>query len=493
MEKRTWIAVALLVAVGAAVAVAKTRKNPHARDLGKPGGAAAGAPAALDTSAVDELDIVDAQKPAVTLKKQGDAWRVTAPVDDAADQAAIDQALKTLSEVTWKTVIAESADSHDKLQVKDDQVVKVAAKKAGQPLLTLWIGKTGKVRVNGEARVWDVGKLNRFAFIKDTKLWRKRELLRLEKKDVTRIEIVTQAPGTAGKPPVTQTLAITHAQEQPPAPTLPANPGAPPPPPPPAKDTFAIAAGAELVGGGLDENLANQVLSSLARLDIADFADDAKPESTGLAAPRAVITVIKADGSRQAVELGDEKDGLVYARIAGTPRIFKLQKGVADNFARRPAEWRDKTIVSIEGKDVARVSVDVAGDKPEKLVFERDGDTWKATTPKDLPDFEPNKAQGLAAGFAHLRAAGIAQLSPEDAKAAFAKPQGSITIARKDGSSITLVVGAQAKGADQQVYVQVKGKPEIFLVAEYNAKRWLAGAADYKKAGPPPPHAELQE
>src|SRR5258705_10920928 len=103
---------------------------------------------------------------------------MTEPAADAADAPSVEQALKTLTELEWKEVIAESKDSYERLQIRDQDVILVTPMKAGKPLETLAIGKSGQVRVGDAPQVWSVAKMNRFAFEKDAKMWRKREIVR---------------------------------------------------------------------------------------------------------------------------------------------------------------------------------------------------------------------------------------------------------------------------------------------------------------------------
>jgi hypothetical protein len=476
-QKRTILALVLLAGAAAAVAVVRTRKNPHAKDFAKPGQSVAGAPAALKSDEVDELEISDAGKPKTVLKKQAGAWRVSEPVDDDADGKGVEQALKTLAELTWKGVVAEAPASHATLEIGDADVVKVVAKKAGQPLLELWIGKTGKVRVGGEARVWDVAKMNRFAFARETRLWRKREVFRFESKDVKQLEVEWQnaaGPGGAAAP---GKLVIERSETSPPPPP-PAPEGQLPPPMPPPTVTWTVKEGQALIGGALDETVAEGVLASLSRLDVADFADGQTAEAAGLSNPRAIVSAGLGSGERKRLEIGDTSGDDVFVRVSGETRVFKLRKSAAENLARSPVQWRDKTMVDVAAADLTKIEVKRSGTGGEHLVFERKADaSWTVVVPKDLTDVDSGRVEGLAQGFAKLTAQKLAELDGAAQKAAFAAPQATLTLAKKGGPPIVLTVGTSKDGL---THVKVEGKAEIFLVPDVTASRWLSPGAEYK-------------
>jgi hypothetical protein len=478
MQKRTIVAIVLLVAAAAVMAVVKTRSNPHRRELPRSGQSAAGAPAPLAVAEVDAIEIEEAGKPRVALAKQDGAWRVVAPVADAADEKNVEQALKTLGEITWKNVVAESKDSHEKLQVRDGDVTKVTVKKGETVLLALWVGKTNKVRVAGEDKVWDVGRLNRFALSRDLKLWRRREVFRFEKKDLQALRVELRQESGAW-----HTLVVGHAEEQPPPPP-PAPEGQLPPPLPPAKDVWTVQEGQALVGGALDESVASGVTAALSRLDVAEFADDVTPAAAGLDNPRARLTAVLASGDKKVLEIGGPAtDTDTYVRVAGESRVFRLRKSATDNMTRPLLQWRDKTVVAVDGKDVARIEVAARrGELDERLVLERvDDKTWKIVEPRAQSELDSGKAQGLAGSFARVRAQSIADLAPADAKAAFAKPAATITLVKKDGAKVVLTVGTMK---DTSYHVKVSTRPEVFLLPDVTVKRWMAGPDDYKPPAP---------
>ena len=468
-KTRTIVAVGVFVVALVAVVISRSHKDPHLRAEGAAGKSPPGAPAKLVVASVDELQIAAPGKPKVTLKKDGATWKMTEPAADAADQPSVEQALKTLAELEWKEVIAESKDSYERLQIRDEDVVRVTPVKAGKPLATLAIGKSGNVRVGDAPQVWSVAKLNRFAFDKDAKMWRKREIVRFEKDQVDQIEATVDG----------QQLVVKRVAPPPPA----AAPDGGPPAAPPEPEHYTLRAGQAAVGGALDESVPISILGGLGHLDIAEFADDATPESAGLTAPRAHLEIVLQGGTRKAIDVGKEDGEYAFARVDG--RIFKLRKSAADSLVRPPLQWRDKQLVKLDAKEVTRIDI-VKGS--EHVLLERAGDAWKASEPKDLAEFDPGRAQNEAGAFANLRATQISTLGAKDAKTGLAKPTGVVKVWTKGAAPATTITVGALDG--KAYYLQASGRPEVFTMPDVSVNRWLKTPADFKKVaggdGPPP-------
>src|SRR5262245_37852289 len=107
MKTRTIVAVVFLGLVGAGVVWKLARKDPHVREASQTAQAQAGVPS-LKQAEIDELELTEAKKPAVHLKKDGE-WKLLAPVADRADQKNVEATLQALEKMKLKDVVAESA------------------------------------------------------------------------------------------------------------------------------------------------------------------------------------------------------------------------------------------------------------------------------------------------------------------------------------------------------------------------------------------------
>src|SRR5262249_56011421 len=72
----------------------------------------------------------------------------------------------------------------------------------------------------------------------------------------------------------------------------------------------------------------------------------------------------------------------VYAREAGKPAVFVIGDSVLRDVTRPVAEFRDKTVLAFDQKDVTGLELDLRDDK---IALEQADGKWKLTRPRALP------------------------------------------------------------------------------------------------------------
>jgi hypothetical protein len=153
----------------------------------------------LKTDQIDELELSASEKPKVHLVKKDGAWRVTEPVDAKADENAVTTAITKLTELEVAGVAATLAKNHEKLEVDEKNGTHVVVKGGGKVLLDGFIGayKSGSsmFRQNGQDVVAAVRGSIRFAFTKEVKEWRHRQINEVPADTVQKITFVN-AGGT---------------------------------------------------------------------------------------------------------------------------------------------------------------------------------------------------------------------------------------------------------------------------------------------------------
>lgn len=468
LKNRTVVALGLLVIVAAATVWMKTRKDPHAALLDKP------TPYAVNKADVDEIEIAEPGKPAVQLKKDGAEWKLVQPVADKADPQSVEQAVDALAELKLKDVIAESPESYEKVGMKDDEVVKVTPKKAGKPLATLLLGKTSNVRLDGDKNVWSTSNLKRWALVKEPKAWRDRQVLSFPMDQIDRVEVAY----AAGK--------VTARREAPPAPP-PAADGKTPPPPPPTgggPDKWTLTEGQDLLGGGLDENVPLELSSTLARLSADDVVDSPTADKTGLEAPRATVTVYLKDGKSHTLLVGKDEGQSAYVKLKDGARVWKVQKFESDRIPTSPAQWRDKTVATMEPSQVQKIELTKDGEK-DKIVLDRvDDKTFKATSPASLGELDQMRVQAILRSIQQLKATKVLD---GDAKAnGLDKPYATATLSKKDGKTVKLLVGKENKEKDSETAFMIAGAKDVYAAPGYVVSPFVKTAAELKKQAAPP-------
>jgi hypothetical protein len=129
-----------------------------------------------------------------------------------------------------------------------------------------------------------------------------------------------------------------------------------------------------------DEILAN-VLT--AKIDREIDPNPKTPADFGLDKPAADLTLTLKDGKTMGVELGAKNPtGVwVYAREHGKPGVFVLGESVLRDATRPVADFRDRTVLAFDAKDVTGFEVTTPD---QTLAVERADKGWRMTRPAPL-------------------------------------------------------------------------------------------------------------
>jgi hypothetical protein len=130
-----------------------------------------------------------------------------------------------------------------------------------------------------------------------------------------------------------------------------------------------------------DEILANV---TTAKIDREIDPNPKQPADFGLDKPAADLTLTLKDGKQVGVELGGKNPtGVwVYAREHGKPAVFVLGESVLRDATRPVADFRDRTVLAFEARDVTGFEV---GLPDQTLAVERVDKGWRMTRPTALP------------------------------------------------------------------------------------------------------------
>jgi hypothetical protein len=319
-NNRLLIAIVVLAVLAGAVASTLRSREPEAT-LAKPA-------ASLPKLTQDEITKVELDNPdkklKLTLVKQapaksaapaeaGDAgvepkqpeanWRVSAPLDAQADNAAVESLVEKLAGLEVSGVAATKKESHEKVGVDAAHGIRVKAYNGDKLLLDAYVGasKTSgtMLRKEGDDTVFAVKNSIRYAFDKDLKAFRNRVITELNPDDVKSM-VLTSPKGTFKfeKPEATWQQAKGEK---------------------PIKDFSA--------------NKVQSLASSFARLRASDFAEPgATPATTGLDAPVAKLLLTPKTGEPLTFELGKQAEGGAdsFLRVSGNDVLFRVSKFTSD-------------------------------------------------------------------------------------------------------------------------------------------------------------------
>lgn len=453
LQTRTLAALAFVVVAGAAAWWQLSRPDEHI-ETAPPRGP-------LPEFSAADIDAIDIRSPeegkTVSLAKDGDGWKVTAPVEDRADAAAVDRAIEQLAGARIADrPSATSKESWDKLQVGDGDVLTVTLSSSGTPIATLHIGKTGRfVRIGDAPEVYALRGVSRAMLERGVAQWRDRTVLKFDRDKVATVTAV-DATGKA----VARRSAPSAAAG-----------GDAGPPPSSDSETWTLEEGAPIVGT-FDPAVPKTIVSRLYHLIATDFADGVSKAAAGLDHPALTLTVTLDDGTAHTLLVGGKADDThVYIGRPDSDRVWTLLSSSADSFAKGPVQWRDRTIAKLPAADVAAMDVR-HGDF--RIVARRSGDGWTVAQPKGV-QIDKGKLDSLAGAMASLVGAKIATDVPPRA---FARPVAVARFTDEQGHTIEISLAAKREG-DNLWPVKASTRRDVVLLADYQARRFLVERDTY--------------
>lgn len=453
MNRKTLTALALL-AVLAAVAVVVLRQPEKGQTVGeRPRPVAKLAPGSYDTLTVTK------GASTTSIKKEGDAYKIVAPAAYIADENVAKQAFEAIDKLEFGNIVSDQKAKQPEFEV-DDKGLRVVIKKGELVLAELIVGKSvggnTLVRVPGKDDIWQALGSFRYNLDRDTAGWRDKTISKFTQADAEQVELKTRDHG--------------HA-------TLKKESG----------DKWSVVDSTVKVDK-LDSSVPLGIVSALASWVTNDFADDAKPEVTGLANPANTITVSLKGGKSVSVLIGNKKGSEdYYVKAAAAPQVYLVKRYNTDRIDKNPIDLRDKTVCDLSDTELGEVAV--THDKESYTIVKSENaggtkgakkgakDEWQATKPKNLA-LDPTKVTNIASAFKDWKATGL--VLDQSLKAnGLAKPKAVIVATSKDKKkSCTVKIGDEL--SDKINYAAAVGS-DVFQLPKWTADRILVKLDDLKK------------
>jgi hypothetical protein len=404
----------------------------------------------VDKDAISGIDLVYADRE-IALAKGDKGWRLTKPVDAAADDAAVTSLLGSLAGAeVQKTIDELPADLGPFGLDKPTVTVRLALKSGEVPPIAVGkntaIGGKTYVRKDDEKKLYLTTSSLGFALNKQAKDLRDKQLLAFQDDDVSRVTIAA----ADGK---TTTLARKD------------------------KDSWTVDPG----DYPADLTEVRSYLSSLRATRAVDFPDEAPTDLAkyGLDKPTRTVTVYtgKEGKASQALLLGKETtEGTqkqIYAKTASAPTVYALGDWTVQSLRKDVAALRDKTVLGFDPSRVGTVAL-ARRDGVAVTMTRGGGETWRvesAEKPKDT-------AIARFLDDVHdLRGADIAAEPPGDlARFGLDTPDLRITLSDREGKALGSVLLAKH---DSKYYAMREGGPTVFEVRDYMFTRLDKRLADF--------------
>jgi hypothetical protein len=452
MNRKPLFAIAAFVVLGlvAVFALRQPEKGEAVGDRARP-------LAKLDAASFDTIEVTRAGAK-VTIKKEGDKYKVTQPVAYAADDVAGKAAFEALTSLTLGDLVTENKAKQAEFEVEDGKGIHVVAKseKAGGKaaadfLIGKAVGSGTMVRLAGQDAVWLASGALRGTFDKQPADWRDKsittvtaadaETVTVKAKDGSSVVAKKSAPKAAGG----------------------------------GDDQWELVSSTPKIDK-LDNAVPAGIVSALSSFKTNDFADGAAPAETGLDAPGLTVTLGLKGGKNVTVLVGNKKgEEDYYVKTADAPQVFLVKKYNVERINKRPIEWKDKLLCDVAEADLAEVAVTNGADS---YTLSHASGAWKATKPAKL-EIDPAKTPSLGGGFKDLKASGFAE-DPAPAATGLAKPRATILAKAKKGDACSFKVGSETKDK-QGVYLTSAKSTDVYVAPKWAVDRILVKVDDLKK------------
>jgi hypothetical protein len=270
-----------------------------------------------------------------------DEWK-TSSGDRKADQAAVDAALREITELPQGRIASSRNERLDAYDLDEKKRIHVTAKGTSDEVLAeFYLGKAGDnfsscfVKKTDEDGVRRLDKNLRYVFDKsDREGWRDRTILTVD--DQTKIDgfVVQGADRTVKlvKKPKAAEPADAAKPEQ-----KEGEAASDPSKPPEAKDEWEIV---EPLAGPVESFTADSLKRAVAPLTADSFYEgDKKPAELGLDPPEFTVTVNVAGKEPVVFQIGKDEESKRYVRVPGQDTIYQLSSYRVGAFTKEPKDF----------------------------------------------------------------------------------------------------------------------------------------------------------
>jgi Domain of unknown function (DUF4340) len=388
---------------------------------------------------------VEAKGATTVVVREGDGWRIEAPVKAEAERATVDSLVERLSSLRRKAVVAEKPD---------DAALEGYGLASPRARVTLSVeGGKDETFALGDDNAFDgtafvrttSGSVDlvpgdvKYAVERSTFDLREKRLLPFEEKDLARVEV------TAPK------LAYALARDG---------------------DSWRLDAP---VKEKADEATVQRVLGAVRGLRATDFGPGGGDAARALARPAWKVRLVDAKGGAREVALGAAPDAKgkaggapkeLFARVSGSDEVAKVSAGSEKDLEQDLFALREKKVLHFDRDAVARLVIERGAEKIE-LTREPAGDAgppeaWKLVAPRAAPA-SAGKIPSLLWTLSTLQAKAFADESGSKLAAyGLDHPALTVTMSGADGKALDrLLVSAERGG---KTYAKAASAPRIVEV-----------------------------
>ncbi len=387
--------------------------------------------ASVTADKIDELKIKSSSGDVTTLKKTGDAWQITDPIQAKADSAEVSSITSNLSTVESQRVVEENPAGLKDFGL-DPPRVDVAFKASGdKDYRHLLVGdKTATsvdmyAKTGTDKRVILIPAFTDGTFNRSTFDLRDKTVLKFDRDKVDGIDVTDQ-----GK---TLQLAKDNGDW---------------------KVVKPIAVPADF---GSVEGLVGRLQTLQMKSIVTNDAAPADLKKYGLDKPQAAATVAMGS-ARATVDIGgNADDSSVYARDTSKPMVMTVEKAILDDLKKGADDYRRKDVFDFRAFNATRFEITRG---TQTVAFEKVKTGTGANAPEQWKRLGPNpgtvdkdKMEAMLTRWANMRASSFVDST---AKTGLDKPAAVVVVKFDDGKKEERVTFGKV---DKDAYAARPGEP----------------------------------
>ena len=329
----------------------------------------------LDAEKLEEITVTTDGE-TTTLRKTDGTWKITSPVQVDADANEVSGLTTALTGLEVGRVVAESGANLADYGLAEPRI-KVAFKAEGGASGELHLGEKTPTQSDmyavkaGETRVILVPAFQETSLAKNTFTLRDKRILHFERDKVDTVEV-----NVPGSPAVQVTRTGTD---------------------------WAVKAPIQARG---DYSAIEALLTRLSTASMTEIIDPNSPETFGLDSPTAVVTVA-VGGTRTTLEVGDEREGKLYARDRARQLIFTVDPTITADIKKTVDDLRDKDLFEFRSFNAQRIRLTRGNDTFEFQKLAGGGenaDKWQRVVDGKPTDVDAAKMDDFLTKLTALRA-----------------------------------------------------------------------------------------
>jgi len=393
----------------------------------------------------------------IALSKTDAGWRMTKPVDAAADDITVKNLIRAIADAEVKKTIDEPPQDLAQFGLTQPAAT-IAITAKGQPLPVLKVGKTTAVSFStyvqraDQPKIYLTGSAFHTGMDKQVKDLRDKKIVDFKEDDIARVAL----RGPEGDVVVAKADG-TWKIEQPTA--YPA-----------------------------DANAVRSLLSSVHNLRATDFASDAPSEADlatyGLEPPQRQLTFIGANGAETRLLVGKETDQGLYLKAADQPTTYIVGKWATRDLSKGVNDLRDKTVLTFDPSAPTAIEV-VHGDGARFTLRSADG-KWSIDG-SDQP-VDATAVGSFVGALSRLNGSQVLGDAPTDLAAyGLATPDLTITVKGKNDVLIgTVKAGSRSPNPPATQYtIKRDDQPTVYELRDFQFKQLAKKPADFVAAPQP--------